>query len=64
MSQERKWWHDPIVEEIHTIRRKRAERLGHDPQAMFDELKRAQQASGAEIVRFAPRKSKAARDAT
>lgn len=44
---------DPIVEEVHRARQRRAAKFGHDIDAMFDDLKRQEEQSRARGVKFA-----------
>ncbi len=46
---------DPIVEEVHRIRRKHAEAFGNDLHAMCESLRKAQAASGHRVVSRPPR---------
>jgi hypothetical protein len=53
---------DPIVDEIHRVREKRAAKFGHDIDAMFDDLQRSEKRSRARGVKFvSPKKLKPAR---
>lgn len=47
---------DPIVEEIHKVRKEYAENFDHDVDAMFEDLHKKQAESGRKIVSFAKNK--------
>jgi len=49
-------WQDPIVEETRRLREQYAARLGHDLDAIFEDIRRRQQQSGRKRVSFPPRK--------
>ncbi|MBF0370636.1 MAG: hypothetical protein HQL52_14385 [Magnetococcales bacterium] len=49
-------WSDPIVEEIHKIRKEYAARFDHDLDAMFKDLKRLERESGRKTVSLPPKK--------
>lgn len=53
---------DPIVEEIHKIRKEFAEKFDYDVDAMFEDLRKKQTQSKRKIVSFA--KGKNTRQAT
>ena len=43
-------WKDEVLEEIHTIREDHAKSFNYDLQAMCDDLRRKQAASGRQII--------------
>ncbi|WP_204151000.1 hypothetical protein [Leptolyngbya sp. CCY15150] len=43
-------WSDEILEEIHTIREEHAKAFNYDLQAICDDLRRKQAASGRQII--------------
>ena len=47
---------DPIVAEIRAIREARAKRFGYDLDAMFEDLRAKEAASGHKFVRLPPRR--------
>ena len=47
---------DPIVAEIRAIREARAKRFGYDLDAMFEDLRAKEAASGRKFVRLSPRR--------
>jgi hypothetical protein len=49
---------DPIVEEIHKIRKDFAEKFDYDVDAMFEDLRKKQAKSNRKIVSFAKGKNK------
>lgn len=57
-------WKDPIVEELHAFRREHARRFNYDLKAIFEDLKRQEEAEGRQVVTLPPkrirRRSKAA----
>jgi hypothetical protein len=53
---EDKMWKDPIVEELHKIRRDYAKKFNFDPKAIFDDLKQQEKNSELKIVSFPIRK--------
>nr|VFK03914.1 MAG: hypothetical protein BECKH772B_GA0070898_103893 [Candidatus Kentron sp. H]VFK04119.1 MAG: hypothetical protein BECKH772A_GA0070896_103833 [Candidatus Kentron sp. H]VFK06978.1 MAG: hypothetical protein BECKH772C_GA0070978_103873 [Candidatus Kentron sp. H] len=56
-------WRDPIVEEIHKIREEHAARFNYDLEAIYQDLKRLERASGRETVTFAPKRVREGSDA-
>ena len=46
---------DPIVEEIRKARDAHASRFGYDLQAIYEDIKKQEQACGRELVRLSPR---------
>jgi hypothetical protein len=53
-------WKDPIVEEVRRIRQEHAKQFNYDLQAIVDDLRKQQEQSGREYVRFEPRPPSAA----
>jgi hypothetical protein len=49
---------DPIVEEIHEIRRKRAEKYHYNLDEMFEALREAEKKSARQYVSFPPKRAK------
>lgn len=49
-------WKDPIVEETRELRAKYAEKLGNDPDRIFNDIQKRQKESGKTLVTFPPRK--------
>ncbi len=49
---------DPIVEEIHKIRKEFAEKFDYSVEAMFEDLRKKQAESNRKIVSFAKGKNK------
>ena len=49
---------DPIVEETRKLREGYAAKLGHDRDAIFDDVQRRQSMKGKRLVSFPPRKAK------
>lgn len=47
-------WIDPIVEEIHEIRRKMLEEAGNDPDVLFDRLLTSQEKSARRFAQISP----------
>jgi hypothetical protein len=47
---------DPIVEEVREIRQEHARKFDHDPEAIFEDLKRYQKESEPEVVSFPPKR--------
>lgn len=45
---------DPIVEEIRKARDAHASRFGYDLQAIYEDIKKQEQACGRELVRLSP----------
>ena len=48
-------WKDPIVEELHRLRREHAKRFNYDLKAIFEDLAREQDSGGHEVVTLPPR---------
>jgi hypothetical protein len=51
-------WKDPIVEEIHEIRRRRAEKYNYDARAIGKAIQEEQRKSGTKYVTFSPKRVK------
>jgi len=49
-------WKDPIVEEIHRVRRELAQQYEYDLKALVADLQREQEASGREVVTLQPKR--------
>ena len=49
-------WQDPIVKETRKYREEYAEKFNHDPDAIFDDIRKRQQKPGKKLVSFPPRK--------
>lgn len=49
-------WKDPIVEETRELRAKYADKLGNDPERIFNDIQKRQRESGKTLVTFPPRK--------
>ena len=49
-------WKDPIVEEIRKIRDAHARKFNYDLQAIFEELKKQEEASGRQFVSLPPKR--------
>ena len=48
--------HDPIVEETRRLREQYAASLGHDPDAIFEDIRRRQSGGDKKLVSYPPRK--------
>lgn len=48
-------WKDPIIEELNEFRRQLAERYNYDLEAMFEDLRRQQEAEGRQSVSLPPK---------
>ncbi len=48
-------WEDPIVKEVRRVREAYAAQFNYDLEAIVQDLKRQEQASGRTFVRFSPR---------
>jgi hypothetical protein len=55
-------WEDPIVAEVHRIRKELAARFNYDIHAMFEDMRRRQELLGSRLVREAKRSEPAATD--
>jgi hypothetical protein len=53
-------WQDPIVAETRQLREQYASEFSHDPDAIFQDILRRQNASGKKLVSFAARRPVAA----
>lgn len=51
-------WRDPIVEEIRKRREQYAAQHKHDPDAIFDAIRKRQSQAGKKLASFPPRKPK------
>ena len=49
---------DPIVEETRKLREEYAAKFNHDPDAIFDDIRKRQSQGGKNLVTFPPRKPK------
>ncbi len=49
-------WKDPIVKKTRELRKKYAEQFNHDPDQIFEDIKKSQAKSEKELVSFPPRK--------
>jgi hypothetical protein len=49
-------WRDPIVEETRALREEYAASLGHDPDAIFEDIRIRQLQRGKQLVALPPRK--------
>ena len=48
-------WNDPIVEELHRIRKEHAERFGYDIRAIVEDLQKSQQQHADRLVSYPPK---------
>ena len=51
-------WRDPIVEETRERREQYAAQFNHDPDAIFEDIRRRQNQAGKKLVSFPARKPK------
>ena len=49
-------WKDPIVEEVRRIRQEHAKQFNYDLRAIVDDLRKQQEQTGRQYVRFEPRR--------
>jgi len=49
-------WKDPVVEEVRKVRDEHAARFNYDLDAIYQDLKEKQRASGIRYVRFEPKR--------
>jgi hypothetical protein len=51
-------WKDPVVEKTRKLREEYAANLGHDPDAIFEDIRKRQERSERKVVRKSPRRTK------
>jgi hypothetical protein len=54
-------WQDPVVKEVREIREKYAANLGHDLEAIYEDIRIRQAKSGRKLVSLPPRKPESKR---
>ena len=52
-------WQDPIVKETRELREKYAARWGHDPDAIYEDIRKRQAKSARKLVSLPPRRPEA-----
>lgn len=51
-------WEDPVIKKTRELRAKYAAKFKHDPDALFEDIKKRQEKSERKLVKFPPRRLK------